>query len=92
MTADGNEIPNLGELDLAFRTKEGHRCGIKFQVADVRRALLSVPSLTASGHEVTFEKGGGTIIHPEGKKTIQFRRQGGVYVLDMFVAPFQRQG
>ena len=52
MTADGNEIPNLGELDLPFRTLEGHKCGIKFQMADVKRPFSSVTSLTTNGNRV----------------------------------------
>ena len=54
ITAGGNEIPNLGELDLPFRTMEGHKCGIKFQLADVKRPLLSVTALTGTGDRVTF--------------------------------------
>ena len=92
LSADGSEIFNLGQKQIRYKTSEQHDILAQFQIADVRRALLSVPALTASGHEVVFEKRGGTIAHPEGKRTIKFRRQGGIYVLDMYVAPFQRQG
>ena len=92
MTADGNEIPNLGEFDLPFRTYEGHKCGIKFQLADVKRPLLSVTALTSKGNTVTFSETGGKIVSPDGKQNIGFHRQQGVYVLEVYVPPFQRQG
>ena len=92
MTADGNEIPNLGELDVPFRTYEGHKCGIKFQLADVKRPLLSVTALTAKGNRVSFHSTGGTIVSQDGKQKIDFKKQQGVYVLEVYVPPFQGQG
>ena len=47
--ADGNELSNLGELDIPFRTREGHKRGVKFEVCDAQRLLLSVSALTAKG-------------------------------------------
>eukprot|EP00969_Alexandrium_andersonii_P331945 14670426-Alexandrium_andersonii.AAC.1 len=41
LAADGGRIPNLGEAELGFVTKEKHRCRIKFQVAAVKRPLLA---------------------------------------------------
>ena len=91
MAADGNEIPNLGEIDLPFRTYEGHKCGIKFQLADVKRPLLSVTALTAKGNKVSFHSTGGTIVSQDGKQRIDFKKQQGVYILEVYVPPFQRQ-
>ena len=91
-TADGSKIPNLGEKKVAYKTFEGHSACSMFQIADVRRAFLSVPRLTASGHDVKFQDKGGVISHPERQEVIHFKRQGGLYILDMWVAPFQRQG
>ena len=92
LTADGGEIPNQGEKSVRYKTTEGHEVMSCFQVADVRKPLLSVPSLTAAGHDVVFHKRGGTITHPKGDRKMHFRRQGGVYILDMWAPPFQRQG
>ena len=86
-TADGNELPNLGELTIPFRTKEGHHCGVVFQVCDVSRPLLSVTALTAKGNKVAFHDSGGTIISKDGKK-MSFKKESGVYILEMYVAPF----
>ena len=92
MTADGGEIPNLGEQKVAFRTFEGHSGEVDFQVADVQRPLLSVTSVTEKGSRVEFDDHGGQIISPNGKRKIRFHRRGGIYILDLWVPPFQRQG
>ena len=99
--ADGGEIPCLGEQKIPVTTWEGHRCGLTFQVADVTKALLSVPQLTRTGHEVVFHKTGGIIRHKTSGQEIRFKAEGGVYVLEVWVGPevakksempFQRPG
>ena len=92
MAADGGEIPNLGEQNVTFRTFEGYPGAVDFQVADVQRPLLSATALTQKGSKVEFNGKGGSICSPDGKRKINFQRRGGVYVLDLFVPPFQRQG
>ena len=88
MTADGNELPDLGTKQIPFRTREGHDCGVNWQIADIQRPLLSVTTLTAAGNQIRFDKDGGTITTKDGKKTMQFYCQNGVYVLDLWVLPF----
>ena len=90
--ADGGEVFNLGEQYVPFRTQEGHSAKVCFQVTDVRRPLLSVAALTAKGNTVNFGNFGGSIRSSNGKKVMNFRKQQGVYVLDMWIPPFQRQG
>ena len=87
-TADGNEIPDLGEKLVPFRTQESHECSIKFQVADVKRPLLSVATLLAQGNKIVFDDTGGTIITKDGSKSMRFHLQRGVYVLELWVPPF----
>ena len=88
MTADGNELPDLGTKQIPFRTREGHDCGVNWQIADIQRPLLSVTTLTAAGNQIHFNKDGGTITTKDGKKTMQFYCRNGVYVLDLWVPPF----
>ena len=85
--ADGTEIPNEGEQSVRFATREGHECGILFQVADITQPLLSVAKLAAKGHDVTFNGDTGRITHLESGKSIRFYRQGGVYMLHVWVRP-----
>jgi len=99
--ADGGEIPNLGEQEMSVYTEEGHQCGMKFQVADVQKPLLSVGQVSAAGNVVEFFKTWGRIVHKDTGRTISFKKKGGVYVLKLWVdqgekngndqMPFQRQ-
>ena len=77
----------MGEVDVAFLTKEQHRCRMAFQVANVKRPLLAVSTLTRTGNDVAFTAGGGTIINRKTGRKISFSRKGGVYVLEVMVAP-----
>ena len=87
LAADGGRIPNLGEVGVAFLTKEQHRCRMAFQVANVKRPLLAVSTLTRTGNDVAFTAGGGTITNRKTGRNISFSRKGGVYVLEVMVAP-----
>ena len=84
-SADGNDLPNLDEIQLPFRTKEGHKCGVLFQVCDVSRPLLSVTALTAKGNTVAFNEHGGTVVGKDGKK-MNSKKERGVCVLEKYVA------
>ena len=92
LAADGGRIPNLGELEVGFLTKEKHRCRMMFQVAHVKRPLLAVSTLTRSGNDVNFKAEGGTITNRKTGRVIAFAKKGGVYVLEVVVAPPSGQG
>jgi len=94
--ANGTGIKNLGQVQVAFGTTEGHKCQIPFQVAEVEQPLLSVAHLTAAGNRVELGATDGRIINISTGRTIALEKRGGVYLLKMFVAdaplPFRRQG
>ena len=87
LTADGGRVPNLGETMVQMVTKEQTRCSVKFQVADVQKPILSVGTLAATGSVIAFTKFGGTITNLKTKRKISFKKKGGVYVLEVLVAP-----
>ena len=87
LSANGGRIPNQGEVKLNFITRERHRCNIDFQVADVKRPLLAVSTLTRAGNDVTFDADGGKIINRKTKRTMSFVKRDGIYVLEILVAP-----
>ena len=68
-------------------TKEQFTSNMTFQVADVNKPILSVGEVTKSGNEVRFDKSGGTITHLRSRKKIHFKKRGGIYVLEVLVAP-----
>jgi hypothetical protein len=82
---DGTNIPNEGELAVHFVSDEGHKCGLKWQIANVERPLIAVSHLSSAGNDVTFSKTGGKIINSVTGKIIVFQRKGGVYVLRVWV-------
>eukprot|EP00969_Alexandrium_andersonii_P088223 3890602-Alexandrium_andersonii.AAC.1 len=51
LAADGGRVPDSGEVELGFATKEQRRCKIKFRVAAAKRPLLAVSTLTKAGNE-----------------------------------------
>ena len=84
---------------MAFRTNEGHKCHIPFQVAEVEQPLLSVAHLAAAGNRVELGEKDGRIVNFSTGRTIALEKRGGVYLLKMFLAddgevtlPFRRQG
>ncbi len=96
--ANGTGIKNLGQVQVAFGTTEGHKCQIPFQVAEVEQPLLSVAHLTAAGNRVEMGSVDGRIFNLTTGRTIALEKRGGVYLLKMLVvsggppAPFRRQG
>ena len=87
LAADGGRIPNLGEVEVGFFTKEQRRCRIRFQVAAVKRPLLAVSTLTKAGNDVYFGVDGGRIVNRQTKRVIKFDKVDGIYVLDILMAP-----
>ena len=87
LAANGGRIPNQGEMVFEFLTKERHRGHIAFQVADVKRPLLAVSTLTKAGYDVTFGPGGGQVVNRGSGKRMSFAKCDGIYVLELLIAP-----
>ena len=56
-------------------------------MAEIQKPILSVSTLTAMGNVVAFTRYGGTITNLRTKRKLAFKRRGGVYVLEVLVAP-----
>lgn len=94
-SASRHKIPNEGQQKIRFGTQEGHTCGIKIQVADVERPLISTADLTAAGNRVIIEGSEGYIENIKTGKRIVLPRRGNVYILRMWIEDepvFSRQG
>ena len=71
-----------------------------YQIADVKRPLCSVAKLCDRGNRVIFDYKGGAVQNLRTGNVTRFRRDGGIYVLDLwpdqkeehFPAVFTRQG
>ena len=87
LVANGDRVPNLGEMKLQVVTKEQFVSNMTFQVADVDKPILSVGEITKSGNEVKFDTNGGAITHLKRRKQFHFKQRGGIYIIEIMVAP-----
>ena len=91
VSATSNRIPNEGETDLKFATKDGIQANWPFQIAEVNKVLASVSYMVDTGHRVVFDQddvSGEDISFITNKKTgvsIKMRRDRQVWVVDAFV-------
>ena len=97
MSASEDTMPNLGEQKLGVVLDNGGETMIKYQIADVSRALNSITEICDAGHpdfgnHVTFGRRGGIVVNLETGKTTHFQRENNIYCLDYWVKPFQRLG
>ena len=105
VSASNNRIPNEGECDFHFSTKDGQEQSFIFQIAEVNKALCAVSYLVDNGNQVVFDQDEKTgkdtsrIIHKATGKVIQLVRDRNVWTIDAYVddeandqAGFHRQG
>ena len=98
--ANGNFIPNLGEVKLDGKSTNGNGMCIKAQVADVTRPLAATAEVVDAGNIVINHKGGGIIkqvtedqldrimraIHNEPGLEIPVYRKRNTFLIDVDVA------
>ena len=102
IAADGNRIPNQGQMTLELQGPRGNgefqNLQSVFQVANVTRPLMSVGKMCDQGHSVLFTKTAGIVKDSTGKTLCTFDRRGGLYTCKMRLknpkaaAVFRRQG
>ena len=84
-------MPQLGEQKLEVVLDSGKDTALKYQIADVSRALNAVTEICDAGRHVIFGRRGGVIVNLESGRTAPFEREGNIYCLDYWVKPFTRQ-
>ena len=88
VSATDHRIPNVGEVDLEFETCEGFSEKIKFQVADVNKALMSISDRVDHRCRVVFDVDDETgedishIFDKSSRRRLKLTRVGKVWVLD----------
>ena len=82
--ADGTLIPNKGEKTFVGVAENGLVRGMKMQVCDVNKALLSVRRMTETGNKVVLEAGGGYIESKTGER-VKLHMKDGLYMMKMWV-------
>ena len=91
VVANDQRIPNEGEADFRFSTKDGKPMSWLFQVAEVNKTLAAVSALVDAGHRVVFDKDEKTgidtsfIVHKATGQSLKMRRDRDVWVIDAYV-------
>ena len=84
-SATKHKIKNLGQQRLKACTEDGSSTEVLFQIADVSKPLVSVSAICEKGNRVTFGRGGGCVQNLQTGQTTPFYRQGGIYVLKLWL-------
>ena len=87
VAASGTRIPNLGQQAVRFLTESGTWTTWTFQVAAINKPLVSVSKLVDDGWKVVFDEEASFIKHKKTGRTIDIKRERGVFVVDVFVEP-----
>ena len=87
LAANGEEIPNYGQVKIPAITREKTVRGITFQAAGVSKGLLSVEKMNECGHVVIFDGDESIIINKKTGEINQLRRQDGNFMLDLWIPP-----
>ena len=82
--AGGERIRNHGQRKFKVRMRGGHVAGTTWQVADVKRPLMSVAKMVAAGNRVHLDSKDPRIVRPKGD-VIPLRKAGNVFVVDLWV-------
>ena len=81
----GENIKSYGQQVMSVRTPEGFVRKSTWQVADVRRPLVSAPHIIQAENDLFIGKDEAYIINRKKKEKSTLRKEGNVYVLDLFV-------
>ena len=87
VSATGEPIPNMGEMDMPMMTREGTFRSMKVQAAPVTKPLASVMRIVQAGHTVTFDSEGSYIYNKITGEINALREEDGNYMLDIWVRP-----
>ena len=85
VSACGQKRANEGEQLLQGYTDQGEEADMLMQITDVKKSLFSVKKICDRGNRVVFGRGGGVIHNLATNKLTPFRKQGGVYMMDLWI-------
>ena len=84
--ANGSTISNLGERRCMINTEGGGRDRLMhFQVADIKKPLLSITRTADMGYECVLGAKGGYLLDTHTNDRIPIARRGNLYVMKIWV-------
>ena len=81
----GKNIKNYGQQVMSVGTPEGFVCKSTWQVADVRRPLVSASHIIQVGSDLFIGKDEAYIMNRGKKEKSMLRKEGNLCMLDLFV-------
>jgi hypothetical protein len=84
-SATGEAIANMGEKSLYSKTREGQARNITFQVAPVRKPLISVAKMADAGNDIFLTSDKPHIVNKTTGQSTALRREGKTFILDLWV-------
>ena len=83
--ADGTLIPNEGEKSFVAMDEHGTTRGLKMQITDVNKSLLSVRRICQAGNRVILEDDHGWIEDKSTGECMPLQMKEGMYMIKMWV-------
>ena len=87
LSATGEPIPNLGDLQLPLYMREGTVRGMVMKASLVTKPSGSVHKICQAGHTVVFDDEGSFIMNKNTGEVIWLREEDGNYMLDAWIPP-----
>jgi hypothetical protein len=85
LSATGEAIANMGQKSLFSKTREGQARNITFQVAPVRKPLISVAKMADAGNDIFLTADKPHIVNRATGQSTALRREGKTFILDLWV-------
>ena len=81
----GEHIKNYGQKKVEVKTAEGQVRMTTWQVASVKRPLMSVSRMTAAGNDVNLSDKQPHIVNKKNGQKTALRKEGNVFVVDLWI-------
>ena len=85
VAANGEQIKDLGEKNIPFKTNEGIQRCITFRSANVVKPLISMQKVVRAGNVVVLDEKNPHIRNTRDGTVIKLDVNNGVYTMDMWI-------
>ena len=85
VAANGDQMRDLGEKNIPFRTNEGVQRCITFRSANVVKPLISMQKVVRAGNVVVLDEKNPHIRNIRDGTVIKLDANNGVYTMDMWI-------
>ena len=89
--AGGDRICNHGQREIKVKMADGKKGNSTWQVADVKRPLMSVAKMISAGNQVHLDGSNPRVVRPKGD-VIPLRKTGNVFLMDLWVKNTKQVG